>query len=282
LSPGFEPIRIRIAWQCKSAAAFGNEIGPETNFLIGRPRRCSRLARHRVPGFLRRRTFLATGRGAFSTRRWTLRARRFAGLHFKARLAGFRSCVIFILDNFGLFRHRLIGVDDSNPFTAHRSLRKRFLPRLQRSDGLQKLPRMKHFVFRWAITTIAVMVASSIIHGIRYDTVASLIGAALLLGILNAFVRPILLILSAPLILLTLGFFILILNGLMLLFVPSIVIGFHVDSFWSAFWGAIVISIVSWILSAFFRGSDGRVHVLTHHTQIRSVRGRVIEPDERR
>jgi putative membrane protein len=141
---------------------------------------------------------------------------------------------------------------------------------------------MKHFVFRWAITTIAVMVASSIIHGIRYDTVAALIGAALLLGILNAFVRPILLLLSVPLILLTLGFFILILNALMLLFVPSIVIGFHVDSFWSAFWGAIVVSIVSWILSAFFRGSDGHVHVLTHHTQIRRVQGRVIESDEHR
>src|SRR6266550_1075729 len=125
---------------------------------------------------------------------------------------------------------------------------------------------MRHFVFRWAITTIAVMVASSIIHGIRYDSVASLIGAALLLGILNAFLRPILLILSAPLILLTLGLFILIVNGLMLLFVPSIVIGFHVDTFGSAF----------------FRGSDGRVHVLTHHTQIRRVRGRVIDSDERR
>ena len=140
---------------------------------------------------------------------------------------------------------------------------------------------MRHFVFRWAITTVAVMVASSIIHGIRYDSAASLIGAALLLGIFNAFLRPILLILSAPLILLTLGLFILVVNGLMLLIVPSIVIGFHVDTFASAFWGAIVISIVSWILSAFFRGSDGRVHVLTHHTQIRPVRGRVIEPDER-
>ena len=140
---------------------------------------------------------------------------------------------------------------------------------------------MRHFVFRWAITTVAVMVASSIIHGIRYDSVASLIGAALLLGILNAFLRPILLILSAPLILLTLGLFILVVNGLLLLIVPNIVIGFHVDTFASAFWGAIVISIVSWILSAFFRGSDGRVHVLTHHTQIRRVRGRVIDPDER-
>ena len=141
---------------------------------------------------------------------------------------------------------------------------------------------MRHFVFRWAVTTVAVMVASSIIHGIRYDTVASLIGAALLLGILNAFLRPILLILSAPLILLTLGLFILVVNGLMLLIVPNIVIGFHVDTFASAFWGAIVISIVSWMLSAFFRGSDGRVHVLTHHTQIRRVRGRVVEPHERR
>jgi putative membrane protein len=138
---------------------------------------------------------------------------------------------------------------------------------------------MRHFIFRWGITMIAVMVASSIIHGIRYDTVAALIGAALLLGLLNAFVRPVLLILSAPLILLTLGLFILVVNGLMLLVVPSIVIGFHVDSFGSAFWGAIIISIVSWILSAFFRGSDGRVHVLTHHTQIRRVRGRVIDGD---
>jgi len=60
-----------------------------------------------------------------------------------------------------------------------------------------------------------------------------------------------------------------------------VVVGFHVDHFWSAFWGSIVISIVSWILSAFFRGSDGHVHALTHHTQIRRVRGRVIGENER-
>jgi putative membrane protein len=137
---------------------------------------------------------------------------------------------------------------------------------------------MRHFVFRWLFTTVAVMVASTIIHGIRYDTIASLIAAALLLGILNAFLRPVLLILSAPLILLTLGFFIMVVNALMLLAVPGIVTGFHVDGFWSAFWGAIVVSIVSWILSAFFRGSDGRVHVLSHHAQIKRVEGRVIEP----
>src|SRR5215475_10449282 len=132
---------------------------------------------------------------------------------------------------------------------------------------------MKQFVFRWAVTMIAVMVASSVIRGIRYDTVAALIGASLLLGILNAFVRPFLLILSAPVILITLGLFIFVLNGLLLL---------QVHSFWSAFWGAIVISFVSWLLSAFFRGSDGRVHVLTHHNETRRVRGRVLEDEERR
>ena len=140
---------------------------------------------------------------------------------------------------------------------------------------------MRHFVIRWAVTTIAVMVASSLIHGLRYDSIGSLLGAALLLGILNAFLRPILLILSAPLILLTLGFFIFVVNAIMLLIVHGIVWGFHVDSFGSAFWGAIVISIVSWILSAFFRGSDGRIHVLTHHSGMKTVSGRVIERNQR-
>ncbi len=136
---------------------------------------------------------------------------------------------------------------------------------------------MRHFVFRWAITTVAVMVAAFVIDGIRYDSVGALMGASLLLGILNAFLRPILLLLMAPLIILTLGLFIFVVNGLMLILVNDLVHGFHVDHFGSAFWGAIWISIVSWILSAFFRGSDGRVHPLTHHTQMRQVKGRVVE-----
>ncbi|MDQ6860111.1 MAG: phage holin family protein [Verrucomicrobiota bacterium] len=136
---------------------------------------------------------------------------------------------------------------------------------------------MRHFIFRWGVTTLAVMIASAFISGIRYDTIGSLVAAALLLGILNAFVRPVLLILSAPLILFSLGFFILVVNALMLLWVPTFVPGFHVDRFGSAFWGAILVGVISWVLSAFFRGSDGRVHVLTHHTQIKQVEGRVID-----
>ena len=157
-----------------------------------------------------------------------------------------------------------------------------FANRLRDEGDLEYRAAMRHFVFRWMITTVAIMIAPVFISGIRYDTTASLIGAALLLGILNAFVRPVLLILSAPLILLTMGFFILIINALLLRFLPSMVIGFHVDSFGSAFWGAILIGIVSWILSAFFRGSDGRVHIVTHHTQIKRLEGRVIAPEEDR
>ena len=139
---------------------------------------------------------------------------------------------------------------------------------------------MRHFLFRWAVTTFAVFVAAPIC-GISYSSFGCLLGASLLLGIVNAFIRPVLLLLSAPLILLSLGFFILVVNGLMLLFVGQILPCFRVPGFWNAFFGAMIVSFVSWLLSAFFRGSDGRVHVLTHHTQIKTVPGRVIEPGER-
>src|SRR5216684_75587 len=133
---------------------------------------------------------------------------------------------------------------------------------------------MRHIVFRWAVTTVAVFVAAPVV-GINYGgRIDCLLGASLLLGIVNAFIRPVLLLLSLPLILVTLGLFILIINALMLKFVGEIVPCFKVPGFWSALFGAILISLVSWLLSAFFRGTDGRVHVLTHHTQIKQVRGR--------
>lgn len=178
------------------------------------------------------------------------------------------------------FLATLLPLDDcQTEYRVCRCCKWIFAKRLREARNFAYRAAMRHFVFRWLITTAAVMVAAAFVSGIRYDSTAALIGAALLLGILNAFVRPVLLILGAPLILLTLGFFILIVNALMLYWVPGIVSGFHVNDFGSAFWGAILIGIVSWLLSAFFRGSDGRVHVLTHHTQIKRVQGRVIEPE---
>jgi putative membrane protein len=138
---------------------------------------------------------------------------------------------------------------------------------------------MRHFVFRWLITAFAVFVAANIV-GFGYTGIGCLLGAALLLGIINAFVRPILLFLSLPFILVTLGFFILIINALMLKFVSEIVPCFQVHGFWRAIFGAIIVSFVSWLLSAFFRGSDGQVHLLTHHSQMKQVSGRTVRPGE--
>jgi putative membrane protein len=137
-------------------------------------------------------------------------------------------------------------------------------------------PAMKEFVIRWFVTAFAVFVAAPI-AGIQYDSFDCLLGASLLLGIANAFIRPVLLLLSLPLILVTLGLFILIINALMLRLVGAVVPCFRVTGFWSAFFGAIIISIVSWLLSAFFRGSDGRIHIVTRHTQMKQVRGRVVK-----
>ena len=142
------------------------------------------------------------------------------------------------------------------------------------------LLKMKPFLLRWLVTTFAVFVAAPI-AGIDYGhSLDHLLAASLLLGILNAFVRPVLLLLSAPLILLTLGLFIFVLNALLLLFVGQIVPGFQVPGFGSAFIGSLIISIVSWLLSAYFRASDGKVYMLTHHARIEEIkqaRGRTIQ-----
>jgi putative membrane protein len=128
---------------------------------------------------------------------------------------------------------------------------------------------MVAFVIRWAITAVAVMVTAWIFTGISYDSTASLLGASLLLGIINAFVRPILLILSLPFIVVTMGLFIFVVNALLLLFVSAMIPSFHVAGFWDALFGSVIISIVSWLMSLFFRTSDGRVHLITHHGSAR-------------
>ena len=136
---------------------------------------------------------------------------------------------------------------------------------------------MTAFLIRWLVTTIAVFAAEKIIPGIHCNSAGALLGASLLLGIVNAFVRPILLLLSIPFIIVTMGLFILVVNALMLMLVAQIVPSFSVDGFWNAFFGSIVISLVSWILSSFFRTSDGKIHTITHHPSIKKADARVIE-----
>ena len=107
------------------------------------------------------------------------------------------------------------------------------------------------FLTRWLVNTLAVWVAASIIPGINHGKGWDLLLAALLLGILNTFVRPVLRLLALPLLLVTLGLFTLVINAGILYLVGSLLKPhFYVDGFWPAFWGALIISIVSSILGA--------------------------------
>jgi putative membrane protein len=108
---------------------------------------------------------------------------------------------------------------------------------------------LKNFLQRWIINTVGVMVAANVVRGIEYSGLPSLLVASLLLGVLNALLRPLLLLLSLPLVIFTLGLFVWVINALLLYFVGQLVKSFHVDDFGSALWGALVISLVSLILN---------------------------------
>jgi putative membrane protein len=121
-------------------------------------------------------------------------------------------------------------------------------------------PRVKSFVQQWIINTLAVLVAANIVHGIRYDNISGLLTATLLLGLLNSFVRPVLLLLSLPFLLVTLGLFTLFINAVLLYFVGHLK-HFHVDSFSAAFWGALIISLISLILNTITGTGNSKISV---------------------
>lgn len=109
--------------------------------------------------------------------------------------------------------------------------------------------KVKNFLARWLISIVAVLVAEHVVSGIRYDKFIDLAIATLVLGFLNNFIKPLLLLISLPALIFTFGLFTLIINAILLLFVSYLVKGFHVDGFGAAFWGALVISIVTIILN---------------------------------
>jgi putative membrane protein len=112
------------------------------------------------------------------------------------------------------------------------------------------------FLMRIVITAIALWAATRLVSGITFHgNWIGLAGVALVFGVLNSFVRPILTFLSFPLLIVTLGLFTFVLNAVMLLLTSALAsrlgIDFHVAGFWPAFWGAIVVGIVSFLLSLF-------------------------------
>jgi len=117
---------------------------------------------------------------------------------------------------------------------------------------------MKGFVFRLVITGLGLWAAETIVPGVRIDGWGNLVVAALLLGIVNAVIRPIILILTLPLTVLTLGLFILVVNGISLALVAWLMPGFSLSGLGAAILGSIVVGLTSWLASAFVGGS-GRI-----------------------
>ena len=118
------------------------------------------------------------------------------------------------------------------------------------------LHHLSPFLLHWGITALALWVASHIFHGIRFTDTSSLIVSALLLGFANAIVKPLLIVLTLPLTLLTFGLFLLVINALMILLVSSLVRGFTVSGFWTAFFASIFITVLSFVLGSFIIGGD--------------------------
>lgn len=110
-------------------------------------------------------------------------------------------------------------------------------------------PLVRFLIF-WGVNTLSLWVADDLFDGIAFEDARSLFIAGLMLGLVNAFLKPVLLILTLPLSVLTLGFFVLVINALMLLLVAWLVPGFVVAGFWSGFFVALFVSLFSFIVNS--------------------------------
>jgi putative membrane protein len=120
---------------------------------------------------------------------------------------------------------------------------------------------MLGFFVRAAIVALGLWLATAWVHGVRIDSPETLILAGILLGVVNSIVRPIAILLTLPMTILTLGLFLLVINAGMVALVAWMLPGMHVAGFGPAFWTALVVSLVS-IVGSWFVGSKGRVDIM--------------------
>ena len=121
---------------------------------------------------------------------------------------------------------------------------------------------MSGLFFRWAVLTAAIVAAAYLIEGIQVSNFFAALFAAALLGVLNALLRPILILLTLPINILSLGLFTFVINALLLMMVSGVIGGFLVTGFWPALIGSVIISLVSWGLTALV-SDKGKVEVIT-------------------
>jgi len=120
------------------------------------------------------------------------------------------------------------------------------------------------FMLRVVTVALGLWLATKLVSGIEVREGWTLLAAALLLGIVNAVIRPIAIVLTLPVSILTLGFFLLVINAAMLGLVSWLLDGFEIAGFWSALFGSVVISVTGWLTSGFI-GSRGRVEAMVWH-----------------
>ena len=116
------------------------------------------------------------------------------------------------------------------------------------------LNNLAPFFLHWGITSLSLWVSSYVFSGIKFADTSTLVISALLLGFANAIIKPLLIILTLPLTLVTFGFFLLVINALMILLVSSFVRGFTVSGFWTALFASIFISVLSFVIGSFIVG----------------------------
>jgi putative membrane protein len=127
------------------------------------------------------------------------------------------------------------------------------------------LQNLIEFLTHCGITALSLWLASFIFHGISFTSKKSLILSAILLGLANAVIRPIVIILTIPLTLITFGLFLLVINALMMLLVSALVPGFRVSGFWTAFFASIVVTIISLLVGSLFFEYDNTLLNIPAH-----------------
>ena len=108
---------------------------------------------------------------------------------------------------------------------------------------------MTNFLVRWGINSVAIFIVAHIVKGVEVSSTAIVLVIALVIGIINAFLRPLILMVTLPINILSLGLLTLFINGALFYLVSTIVKGFVIKGFWPAFWGYILFSIISFLLS---------------------------------
>ena len=124
---------------------------------------------------------------------------------------------------------------------------------------------MRGITIRWLTLTGAIIITSYMLDGIQVKGFFSAFFAAAFLGILNAFFRPILILLTLPITILTLGFFTFIINAILLLMVAGVLPGLNIAGFWSAVFGSLLISIISWAMNSFINENGKMEYIDLRH-----------------